>query len=521
MSIEEILKSEDKASHLALFQFTIDEPTHNIVLKFNLWARYFFPKFFEHDDAPFHKLMDTHLCDTYKGDLRSFTNIAFRGSAKTTRTKLFIGFVILNDISNWRKFIKVLTKDSGNSKQFVTDIYNLFVDPRIKEYYPDTFEKTDSKREETMSSFTTSQGIKLLAGTVGTEQRGQIQDASRPDFIIFDDIETRKTLRSAVETKAIWDNMEEARTGLSKNGSSVYLCNYLSERGNVHKLVQKESPSNVVMVTPIVKEGNIAWRIYTQEQLGQIEFEADDWSGEYLCKPSASFDIMFDRELLDNMEARTPIDVKSGFKMYYEFDPSHRYGSGHDVSAGVGLDSSTSVFIDFQTIPARVVGTFVSNNIAPDVFADEIERETSYFGGDACINGIEKNNHGIATIARGRQLGLNLFKTQGKVTKINKPALTEYGWHTNTATKPKMIFDLIKAVEQGQLLLSDKDLIQEAKSYTRDDMMDKELDPRLVTRHYDLLIACAIAWQMKDYAKSKEKKTYVKPIPQPVNNPAL
>jgi hypothetical protein len=36
--------------------------------------------------------------------------------------------------------------------------------------------------------------------------------------------------------------------------------------------------------------------------------------------------------------------------------------------------------------------------------------------------------------------------------------------------------------------------------------MDKEQDPRLTTRHFDLLIACAIAWQMKDFAKIIEKE---------------
>jgi hypothetical protein len=45
--------------------------------------------------------------------------------------------------------------------------------------------------------------------------------------------------------------------------------------------------------------------------------------------------------------------------------------------------------------------------------------------------------------------------------------------------------------------------------------MDSEVDPRLTTRHFDLLIACAIAWQMKDYAVKAEKEGYVQPPYQP------
>ena len=69
-----------------------------------------------------------------------------------------------------------------------------------------------------------------------------------------------------------------------------------------------------------------------------------------------------------------------------------------------------------------------------------------------------------------------------------------------------MIFALVKAVNDGLLDLSDKDLIQECKSYTRNDLIDTEKDPRLTTRHYDLLTACAIAWQMKDFAQVSAPK---------------
>jgi hypothetical protein len=53
--------------------------------------------------------------------------------------------------------------------------------------------------------------------------------------------------------------------------------------------------------------------------------------------------------------------------------------------------------------------------------------------------------------------------------------------------------------------LSDQDLINEARSYTRDDLMDSEVDPRLSTRHFDLLMAAVIGWQMRNYAEIYEK----------------
>lgn len=502
----EMIESKEKTDQLALFYFSTAEPNRNIIARFNLWCRYFFPDAFQNKDAPFHAVIDDFNLQAYKGMVRSFTNIGFRGCAKTTRTKLFLAYCIANDREHWRRYIKVLAKDVANSKQIVTDIYNYFVDIRVREYYPQIFERTDAKREETMQSFTTSYGVKLTADTVGTDQRGQIQDTSRPDLVWFEDFETRKTLRSAVETKAIWDNMEEARTGLSRNGACIYTCNYISERGNVHKLVEKESVSNKVLITPIIKQGNIAWNIYTQAMIKQIEDDAEDYEGEYLCKPSASLDVMFDREMLERTEVGTVWKELAGFKMYSQFDPSHRYASGHDIAGGVGLDSSTSVFIDFHTIPARVVATFQSNTIKPEIFGDEIDRELDYYGG--CLCAPERNNQGIATIVRLKQLGREIYAPRPNLTKINVVTPTDWGWHTNASTKPKMLYDLVKAVENGHLLLIDPDLIAEAKGYSRDDLLDKEIDPRLTTRHFDLLIACAIAWQMKDHAKHKEKDIF-------------
>lgn len=499
-TIKEIILNGSDEERLALFNFSSEDSEEKVITKFNLWARYCFPKFFKNKDADFHKQIDLYNLRAYRGDIRTFTNIVFRDGGKTSRTKLFMAYVIANDQDHSRRYLKVLSKDINNAKQVVTDIYNMLISPKMISLYPEIFEKTSSKREETMASFTTATGIKLKSGTVGTDQRGQIQDDARPDLIVFDDFETRKSLRSAVETKAIWDNMEEAKTGLAKGGACIYLGNYISERGNVHKLVQNESDLNIVLIVPIIKNGVPTWDRYSVDYIEQLKQDTDDFAGEYLCQPSAGSDVFFDRETIDRMEVRHPLVELAGFKMYYKFDPSGRYASGHDVAGGVGLDSSTSVFIQFDTVPARVVATYKDNTIKPDIFGDEIKRQADFYG--SCLVAPEKNNHGYATIARLKQIYDNIHETQGKAVKqeLKETPTTELGWHTNALTKPQMLFELKNAVEKGLLKLIDKDLIAEARAYSRDDLMDKEEDPRLTTRHFDLLISCAIAWAMRTFA---------------------
>lgn len=515
-----MLARQDSKELRAFFAFDSKNTNEEVLLKFRIWSRYFFPKFFKAPDAPFHRDIDLQNCRTYRGLQKFLVDIAFRGAAKTTRTKLFIAFAIANDLDHFRRFIKVLSADRANSTQIVTDVYNMLINKGVRAVYPEIFEKTDEKRQETMSTFTTSHkrgdtpvGVKMASDSVGTDQRGDVQEEARPDLIWFDDFETRKTLKSAPTTQSIWDNMDEAKQGLSIDGSALYNCNYLSERGNVHKLVLSEGPDTKVLITPIKGkivngvhvDGPPTWpAAYTPEAVATKLANAADPAGDYLCVPSAGADIMFDRASLERQPVKTPVREVADFKIFHAYDASHRYGSGHDVSGGVGLDSSTSVFIDFSTIPSRVVGTFKANTIKPDTFGDEIRSQADRFG--APIVAVESNNHGHATIGRLKQLDVNLYFTEQKETRVGLPPRTRtYGWNTNGDTKPKAIFALKKAVEDGHLELSDPALIAELRSYTRDDLMDKDEDVRLTTRHFDLLMAAAIAYQMKDYAQVKKE----------------
>lgn len=512
-SVEEILESGDIADIRALFAFDNSTSEEDILVKFNLWGRWFFTKFYKTQDAPFHKLIDTYNLRVYLGDvtaatyLKFFVDIAFRGAAKTTRTKLFVAFVCANDMDHRRRFFKVLSADRGNAVQIVTDVYNMLINQKVLFYYPEIFRKTAEKRQESMSVFTTATGVKMLADTVGTDQRGDIQEDVRPDFIWFDDFETRKTLRSAVTTQAIWDNMEEAKNGLAKDGGAIYNCNYLSERGNVHKLVVMESNDRMALITPIIQDGKPTWSAaYTSEEIQTIESNADDFAGEFLCEPSAGADIYFDRAVLEKQDLPTPIKEIAGRKIYANYNPAHRYGTGSDVGGGVGLDHSADVTIDFSTLPARVVSTFKSNTLKPDVYGHELLEQGRRYG--ECLLGPENNKFDTVIQVLRQNDYPNIYFTEVPSKKAGMPPKTRtYGWNTNGATKYSMLAELKSAVEDGHLQLSDPDLIAELRSYTRDDLMDRDEDVRLTTRHFDLLIACAIAWQMRKYAAPASQKT--------------
>ena len=512
--VDNILFKGTDGQRRAFFAFTKDTPIEEIRIKFIYWSRFYFPKFFSSKDAPEHKDIDIGNIKVYVGFEPDFLDIAFRGFAKTTRTKLFIAFCIANDEEHYRKYYKVLSKDLGNAKQSTTDVYNMLISKRVRGAYPEIFQKTDAKREETMASFTTATGVKMTADTIGTDQRGQIQDESRPDFIFFDDIETRLSLMSAQITFKIWQNIDEAITGLAKGGGAVYCCNYVSERGNVHKLVQKIK--NQVII-PIERNGIPTWERYTKEDIANLKKSVEDFEGDYLCKPSASKDVYFDRESVDKQVARQPIDEIAGLKIFRKYKPENRVGSGHDVAGGVGLDSSTSVFLDLDCFPVQVIATYRNNEIKPDAFAHEIARQAKRFGENYVA--VEKNYGSTIDILKTIYPVSQLHKTQRGSEKILFTKAIEFGWETNGATKPAMLADLSKAIEDGLIELNDADLIAELRSYTTGDLMDKETDVRLTTRHFDMLMALAIAWHTRNFVKIVEKPAinYLSTNEKPVN----
>lgn len=498
--IRTILDEGNPAKLLALFQFDVQEPPERIIKKFKIWSRYFFPKFFSSPDSPDHDSVDMGNVKVYVGHESSFLDIAFRGFSKTTRTKLFIAYCIANDTGHFRRYFKVLSKDIGNAKQCTTDVYNMLISKRVRALYPEIFKKTDAKREETMASFTTATGIKMTADTIGTDQRGQIQDDARPDFILFDDIETRLSLMSAQITYKIWQNMDEAITGLAKGGGAIYCCNYISERGNVHKLVEKISHKVII---PIERNGIPTWDRYTIDDIKNIKKSVEDYEGDYLCLPSASRDVYFDRENVDKQVPKPVIDEIAGLKIFRKYNPMNRTAGAMDVAGGVGLDSSTSVFLDYDVLPVQVIATYRNNEIKPDVFAHEIVRQAKRFG--ECYVAPEKNYGSTIDILKTIYPTQMIHRTQRGSEKILYTTAVEFGWDTNNATKPAMLADLAHALENGLIDLNDPDLIAEVRSYTTGDLMDREPDVRLTTRHFDMLMALCIAWSIRHFVKVKDR----------------
>lgn len=497
-----------------LFEFSSTDDEDKLLTKFKYFARSCYPRYFTAPAAPYHDDFIRDYIKSYRGT-ENVLEAAHRDGAKTALLKLFATFVILNDTDHTRKYIKVNSKELTNAKQFVTDVYNMMVE--VIPIYGDQFDDQDkkTKREETQSSFTTKYGVKVRSATVGQDQRGNLQDAYRPDWQIFEDIEDSTSITSQVKTEANKKRIQEAIDGRAKKSKFVVNANYISEDAVVQWLMDK--PGVKTRITPIAKdvqygrnnegvkvllEATPLWDAFDFADLQERYQDSLDWYGEFMCDPSRSENKFFDIELINFQiqNVAKPPARKAGSIWYWtDYQADQRYGMGSDHAMGIGSDANTAVLFNFRT--GEQVASHADNMTPPDLCAHEYARLGAEFGN--CIWAWESNNEcgGIVTSTVKDLSYPNMY--QWEVTDNVGNTLTKrLGWQTNSKTRTTMLMDFRRDFNNGLIKILDERILKEMKAFTDSDLADSTVG--LTTRHFDLLMAACIAWQMKDHSGNTE-----------------
>ena len=237
-------------------------------------------------------------------------------------------------------------------------------------------------------------------------------------------------------------------------------------------------------------------------ELKSGECEGDPWSvlrKEYPTTWEEAFEAsaepLFSPRAVKESKIESHPRADGQWKVAKDYVAGHAYSLGADTSEGVGGDSSTIEIIDLTA--NEVVAQYRSNTIPPDLFAYEIAKGGRLYG--ECAVSPERNNHGHATISKLREI-YDENKIFQYTTKDSQKDTTtkKYGWETNASTKPRMLYELASALENG-LGVNFADLAKELINYPKNKARKERITDNTTT-HWDLVIAAAIAWASREFA---------------------
>lgn len=238
--------------------------------------------------------------------------------------------------------------------------------------------------------------------------------------------------------------------------------------------------------------------------LGESERNWATMRKEYPTTPEEAFESsgskLFDLEKVGQLEIRKPIEEYGAFLIYKKYQLGHSYALGCDVSEGIGKSSSTMVLWDFTPAKPEVAAEYANNKIAPDLFAYDIKNLAEKY--EMPLVAVERNNHGHTTISKLREI-----YPERHIFKDDKDKL---GWQTNLVSKPKMLYDLNAGVNEELLNVFSAHIVSEMRRYDLENLRIIKSTEE-TTQHWDLLMAAAIGFQMKDYA-GKLKKSKIEVI---------
>lgn len=228
-----------------------------------------------------------------------------------------------------------------------------------------------------------------------------------------------------------------------------------------------------------MKQSSFDKRVVSFEQ----EYPEDDKTC-FLSSGEAAIDLMAVNDMMSSVI--DPIRTVNGIKIYREFNKLKQYIVGADPSEGINKDSSAAVMLDASTL--ETVAVF-NGSLKPSLFAAKLVEMCEMYsqpGRYPPLLVVERNNHGHAVL-----LSLNEILSYSNIF-IHEQSLNgddKEGFRTTSLTRPLVINSFIDAVENKELKILDRQLLNECLTLINNNGKIEAA----TGKHDDLIMACAIA----------------------------
>lgn len=190
------------------------------------WFKYYFPKYATSEPAPFHKKSSKRIIENPEWwEVRMWS----RELAKSTRTMMevlfltLVGHLMPDGTRRKKKYVLLISNSLSNACRLLLPYRaTLEFNQRIIHDYG-VQEKAGTWESE---EFTTRKNIAFRALGAGMSPRGTRNEETRPDIILFDDLDTDQDCLNPDMIKKKWRWIEEAAIGTRSisNPTTIIFC---------------------------------------------------------------------------------------------------------------------------------------------------------------------------------------------------------------------------------------------------------------------------------------------------------
>lgn len=203
------------------------------------------------------------------------------------------------------------------------------------------------------------------------------------------------------------------------------------------------------------------------------------------------------------------------FRQYRKIEKGEFFIVAADTSAGMGdycaVQFLSKTKLDIPLVyHSKLLATEMTNALHP------VLEKLSDLTGVKPIVTYERNNGGVFELERLSALNrLGKYRIHKMMTygSIDNPDVSKLGWDTNSATRPKMLADWKEAVDKHLVAIYDKPTINEHFSFILSQTSSSIKAKAESNAHDDLVMSCAIAYQLYQTEEPHKLKADYKDFP--------
>ncbi len=224
----------------------------------SVFFSFYFPKYIQYEIAPF-QLEILRLLQNKQNKMVVIT--AFRNSAKSTFSSFVLPMWSIIGVHQMKNIV-IVSQTDPKAEKILSDIRRkLVADKLLLQDHGTFYNRSDEWNKQTL--VIPKYGARITAVSISESVRGIRHEESRPDLIIYDDIEDVQSAKTQESRDKLWEIVTREFIPLgTKDTRHIFIGNLVhpdSTMARLKNLIENEKMTGIYREYPIIKDEVIMW----------------------------------------------------------------------------------------------------------------------------------------------------------------------------------------------------------------------------------------------------------------------